>query len=338
MRSFVLAALVACNTPPPQTAANGAGPAEPPLAIEREVVFEGMCDASGAVEIDARTFVVADDEDNVLRVYDAQQGGPPLAEVDVSQDVGLVAKGKKLRFPELDLEAATRIGDRAYWITSHGRNSAGKLKPERMRFFATTLPESRDDLRVVQVTAVADGLLDELLADPRFEALGLRAAAELAPKAPGGLNLEGMTAGPDGRLLLGLRNPVPDGLAILFAIDGPEQVLAGERGAISGPIRLDLGGLGVRALTWWRGRYLIVAGHFDSGGPTSRLYAWDGDGAARPIDVDLSGYNPEATFSPEDGLMLLSDDGTVEIDGVPCKDVEDRARRRFRGTWLAART
>ncbi len=330
------AGLGACRAQAPRPTDRGAGgEARGELTIERELVFEGMCDASGAVEIDRRTFVVADDEDNQLRIYDAELGGAPLASIDVSQPVGLSPKGKRLRFPELDLEAATRIGDRAYWITSHGRNSSGKRKPERMRFFSTTVPASRDD-HALTVVAVTDDLLDELLADPRFVGLGLRQAAELAPKAEGGLNLEGMTASPDGRLLLGFRNPVPDGLAVLFTVERPDDALAGQPGTIGGPIRLDLGGHGVRGLTWWRGRYLIVAGHHDSG-PPARLYAWDGVGAAQSLAVDLAGYNPEATFSPDvedQRLLLLSDDGMVEIDGVPCKQLADHARRQFRGTWV----
>lgn len=302
------------------------------LALDGEAVFEGMCDASGAVELDERTFMVADDEDNVLRVYDAVRGGRPLAQVHVSPGVGLVPRGKKRpRAPELDLEAATRVGEHAYWLTSHGRNSKGRLRPERQRFFATTLPAAAGDASTVTVVGSTDRLLDALLADPRFTALGL-AAAERAPKAEGGLNLEGMTAMPDGRLLLGFRNPVPDALAIPFVLDEPARAAAGERAAIGAPIRLDLGGHGVRALSWWRDRYLIVAGHHGAGGP-SRVYAWDGAGAPAPLDVELAAFNPEATFSPDGGarMMLLSDDGGVEIDGVPCKELPDDARRRFRG-------
>jgi hypothetical protein len=49
-----------------------------PSAEAREdgtVVFEGTCDASGAVPLDARRFAVADDENNVIRIYDAERGG-----------------------------------------------------------------------------------------------------------------------------------------------------------------------------------------------------------------------------------------------------------------------
>ena len=40
------------------------------------------------------------------------------------------------------LEAATRIGAHALWLTSHGRNSKGKRQDARLRFFATTVPEN----------------------------------------------------------------------------------------------------------------------------------------------------------------------------------------------------
>jgi hypothetical protein len=49
--------------------------------VDSVVVFEGMCDASGAIPIDERRFAIADDEENEIRVYDAERGGPPLAAV-----------------------------------------------------------------------------------------------------------------------------------------------------------------------------------------------------------------------------------------------------------------
>src|SRR5688572_23611418 len=87
-----------------------------------DLTFFGMCDASGAVPLDARTFIVADDEDNVLRAYDVQQPGPPLWSVDMSAAIGAVPKPNKAP-PETDIEAGTRVGALAFWLTSHGRNS-----------------------------------------------------------------------------------------------------------------------------------------------------------------------------------------------------------------------
>src|SRR5687767_126916 len=115
-RAVVVVLLIGCS---------GASPELPPpsrSAPPTEVVFEGMCDASGAVALSAQRMIAADDEDNVLRVYDVDRGGAPLATADVSAALGLPLKGKKRpHHPEVDLEAATRLGDRAYWLTSHGR-------------------------------------------------------------------------------------------------------------------------------------------------------------------------------------------------------------------------
>src|SRR5688572_16276855 len=155
----------------------------------REVVFHGACDASGAVPLSDRRVVVADDEDNILRVYDADTGGDPLTQTDLSDRLGLPLKGKKkLRHPEMDLEAATRIGARAYWLTSHGRNKKGKLKPERLHLFATSTLQDATEIEVVGHPY--DALVDDLVAAPQLAGFDLAAAAERAPKDDGGLNIE----------------------------------------------------------------------------------------------------------------------------------------------------
>ena len=310
-------------------AAPGPGAARAPV-----VVFEGMCDASGAIALSERLLVVADDEDNVLRTYDVERGGAPLATTDLSPMLGMPLRVEKRQARELDLEAATRIGGRAWWLGSHGRNARGRLRPERLRFFATNVTEEG----VRPVGAPYERLLDDLLAEPALAQLQLAAAAELPPKAPGGLNIEGLTATPSGEMLIGFRNPVPGGRALLVPLRNAAELAEGTEGVrarFGPPILLDLGGDGIRALSWWRGRYLIVAGPYASGG-RSRLYAWDGAGAPRLLPIDLGGFNPEGFFTPEerDEILLLSDDGEREIDGVPCKELEDPARRRFRGLWI----
>ena len=299
------------------------------------VVFEGMCDASGGFALSDRLLVVADDEDNVLRTYDVERGGPPLSSIDLSPMLGLPPRAaKRKRFPELDLEAATLLGDRAWWLSSHGRNARGVLRPERLRFFATTA--APDDLR--PVGRIYEGLLDDLLAEPALARFRLEDAAQLARKAPGGLNIEGLTATPAGDLLIAFRNPVPGGRALLVPILNAGELVEGPddaRARFGAPILLELGGDGVRSLSWWRGRYLIVAGHYDAGG-TSRLYAWSGEGEPALLPIDLEGLNPEGFFTPETrgGILLLSDDGSREIDGVPCKELRDEAKKRFRGRWV----
>jgi hypothetical protein len=313
---------------------------------KREVVFSGMCDASGAVPLSANRFAVADDEGNVLRVYDADRGGAPLYSVDLSEQLDLPSKPAKKskkgkppkkprKAPETDLEAATRIGDHAFWLTSHARSSSGKLKTERHRFFATSVPREGVVLELVGVAY--ESLFRDLAADPRYAAFDLASAAERGPKQPGGFNIEGMTERPEGGVLIGLRNPIPDGKALIVPLLNPQEVVAGQPPRFGDPQRLELGGLGVRSLSRWHGRYLIAAGDYDSGQP-SRLYTWDGKGEPRHVRAfDFSRFNPEAFFSPEerDEILVLSDDGGVAIDGEDCKKLEDVEQKRFRGVWVA---
>ena len=277
--------------------------------------------------------LVADDEDNVLRVYDGRRGGAPVRTLDLSPMLGL-ARGA--RAPELDLEAATRMGESAYWMTSHGRSSSGKAAPARLRFFATRGHGDASTLELVGPPY--RHLVDDLVASPQLEQFHLDKAAALPPKEEGGLNLEGMTAMPDGRsILIGFRSPVPDGKALLVPLLNAEDVVQGTSASFGPPVLLDLGGLGIRSLSWWRGRYLIIGGGVASG-TASKLFTWKG-GGDRPVavpGVDLGSLNPEAFISPEesDEILLLSDDGSVEENNVACKKQKNAAAKRFRGKWI----
>lgn len=290
----------------------------------------GTCDASGAVTLSTSRMIVADDEDNLLRVFDVDRGGAPLKSVDISGTLGVPLKGKKNpQYLEVDLEAATRDGDRAYWMTSHGRNSQGKRREERLRFVTTNVGES------VEVIGSYNGLLADLLADTRYKQFDLESASELAPKTPGGLNIEGLTVAADSVLFIGFRSPVPGGRALIAPLLNVSELSASAPARFGEPLLLDLGGQGIRSLSSWRGTYLIVAGDVASGG-TSHLWVWNGRDTPARVDLDLSRYNPEGFFTPEDRgeIMLLSDDGSVMIDSVQCKSVKDIGRRSFRGVWL----
>lgn len=293
-------------------------------------MFRGMCDASGAVVLGGTRFAVGDDEDNVLRVYDSALGGEPLYSIDVSPSLDLPVKKKT---PEADIEAATRLGEHALWLTSHGLNSKGKLQPGRFRFFATTAPAEGSNLAPIGVAY--HGLLDDMLAAPQLAPFALSEAVKHPPKA-GGLNIEGMTRRVDGQsVVIGFRNPRPNGRALVVPLLNPLALIKGEHARFGDPILLDLGGLGVRSLSLWRGRYLLMAGAMDNEAP-SRLFVWDGRDGVEAVATPLEGLNPEAFVSRDesDQVMLLSDDGTVEIDGLPCKKHKERERKQFRGVWV----
>ena len=303
--------------------------------------FVGMCDASAAAALDAERLIVADDEDNILRVY-ARTGGKALFEYDVSEFLGVQGKKKP---KEADLEAAAQLGDLTFWITSHGRNSKGKDKPERQRLFATRATVSGDKIDIAPVGQPYSELLDVLLADERLAKLGLELGATLAPKAPGGLNIEGLAGSPEGHLLIGFRSPVPGGKAIVVTILNPREVIDGAAARLGEPRLLDLQGLGIRSIEFCAGRYLIIAGSTGEQASVPQLFEWDGKGQPKPVaTVTLKGLNPEGISFQGDGekgvYFLLSDDGTQQVDGKDCKklkDPEPEELSREDSEFLAAR-
>jgi hypothetical protein len=284
---------------------------------------------------------VADDEDNVIRVYDAERAGKPLSSVDLSRSLGVMQKrsrktGQLGDAPETDIEGAARVGQLAFWITSHGLSSSGKRKPERFRFFATNAPSTAATLGVVG--RPYQELIADLIEDPRYSAFTLARASQLTPKRPGALNIEGLAERAEGGVFLAFRSPVPGGKALLAPLLNPTDVVQGAHAQFEAPVLLDLGGLGIRDMARWHGRYLILAGAAD-GSAVSQLYVWYGQGQPRNTHtLEVRDMNPEGLFTPEDGtrVLLLSDDGTLEIDGDECKDLSDVAQKRFRAVWVDA--
>ncbi|MEO8705322.1 MAG: DUF3616 domain-containing protein [Kofleriaceae bacterium] len=328
---YVCVALVAlhlaCGAPAKPLDARGPDPTRIELA-PGDLTFEGMCDASGAVPLGSLRFAVADDEDSVLRIYDSKRGGPPVSTLDVSSAI-LVATSD-----EADIEAATRVGDVAYWITSHGRRKDGGPAPARLRFFGTTTPSGDEPMRVLGTT---DRLLAAMIVEPKFAQLGLARAASLAPTAPGGLNIEGLSRRSEGGVWIAFRNPIIDGKALLIGLENPLAVIRGEPAKFAAPVLLALDGLGIRAMTNYRGRYAIVAGH-PIHARRSVLHVWNGiRSVPRALrNVDLLQFNAEAfvTRDEQDRIMLLSDDGSVMIDGQECKHLTDSSRKQFHGRWI----
>jgi len=294
-----------------------------------------MCDASGAVPISSNLFAVACDEDNILRLYRSDRPGAPVKQFDLN--AFLEVRGKSL---EADLEGAARIGNRAFWIGSHGRNKDGKERLNRHRLFATDIQASNGEFTLAPVGRPYRRLLDDLLADSRFDQFHLAEASRLTPKAPGALNIEGLCATPEDQLWIAFRNPVPAGKALLIPLLNPNEVIEGKPARFGPAVQLDLGGRGIRDIAWHAGVYMIIAGSWHGGGHF-QLYRWAGPGAKpEPLQVDhLNNYHPEAlVIYPQHGLQefqVLSDDGTFLIDGCACKDLKDPDRRSFRSFWVA---
>jgi hypothetical protein len=89
---------------------------------------------------------------------------------------------------EPDIEGAADVGDRIYWVTSHGRNKDREEQESRQRFFATSVEVDGDEARVVPVARPYKRLIRDLVEAPELSDFDLERASLLAPEEPGGLN------------------------------------------------------------------------------------------------------------------------------------------------------
>ena len=328
MKTSILSVLVGCTM---SFAAPIAG-----FAADTSV-FLGCCDASAAVALTDELFVVANDEDNILRIYSRQRLGRPATTVDLT---GFLNRGRKSA--EVDIEAAAQVGDRIYWISSHGRNAKGKAQESRHRFFATTVSVTNDNVSLKPVGNFYSRLLEDLGRDPRMASFGLARAAQQAPKTEGALNIEGLAATPQGHLLIAFRNPVPQGKALIVPLLNPDDLIHNKPARFGEPILLDLDGLGIRGIEYWPARngYVVIGGATD-GTPDSHLYEWSGGNTSPRLlqTPSLASVNPEgiALYSnaASEQFLVLSDDGTLKIRGQDCKKLKDPYARRFRALTLS---
>ena len=284
-----------------------------------------MAEASAAAVLDARHVIVAEDECNVLRVYRLGEPDPVGAPVDLRR---FLQGGKRAS----DLEGAARVGDLIYWISSHSRTSKGEHREARHRFFATIIqPAPPGGVPTVRpMGSFYERLLEDMRDAPELEALQLDDAAQKKPEEPGGLNIEGLAAGRDGGLLIGLRNPLVNGKAILVPLANPAALLQGGSANFGSPILLDLGGRGIRDLVHAGDHYLVVAGPVADAGDFA-VYRWSGDPKAAPqrLAAVEPGFQAEAVLSLGSGsVMLLSDDGASQPE-ADCGS-RGKARQRFR--------
>ena len=299
------------------------------VAATPPFIHSGICDASAAVEISPGIFMVANDEDNILRLYRTGNHGPAIVNAP-SLSAELSAVTRKGNPRELDLEGAARLDGKIYLIGSHGRSrKTGKRRPTRQRLFAITLVHDNEAKRVTVELAGEPytSLIADMIAhygeDSSLDWLDLESAATRAPGDPGGLNIEGLSAtADDSGLLIGMGNPLgPDDRAILIPLTNPEETMNGKPAVFDEPLTVDLSGRGIRSIDYveaWK-RYVIIAGPTGGDGEFA-VYHWSGQQADAPVEIPLAWdehvkLSPEAIFhdSVSDSLHVLSDDGRVAV-------------------------
>ena len=276
--------------------------------------YNEVCEASAAVALDSRHFVVASDDLEHLTLY--ERGNPaPRSTVSLAGTGGVT-----------DIEGAALVGDIIFWLTSHSYNRDGQDRPKRRLLFATS---------------IADGTPPSLAGRP-FRDLRARVAARLGIEEGAlgpALNIEGLAATPQGNLLLGLRGPLRNGRAAVVRIDDPASLVGltplrpvGPGDPVPPVTWLDLGGRGIRSIERVASgahAYLIVAGPVGepAGGDGPALFWWDGSSATASPGPALPslGVIPEALIVWRDGTLQLLGDNEAN-----CSDGESDAARPAR--------
>ena len=300
----------------------------------QEKKYSGISNPSGAVALNNNVFVVADDEDNLLRIYDRNTSEKPLQTIKLSTVFkGDIADGEDL---EIDLESAAEIEGTYFWIGSHSSSRTGEYREPRHRLLAITIkPGANDKFSISPAGQIYTTLIADLQDDPRFNTYHFGKAKKTQAKALGGLSIEGLASTPDNGLLIGFRNPLSGGdvekgrleggKALMVKLKNPFEVIHGLKAKFADPIELDLEGFGIREITRRKNhKYLIVAGPYHENIATEdhkkeegQLYKWSSKSRKlnRLKRFELEGFNIEAAlFYPgnDDFVQLLSDDGTLE--------------------------
>ncbi|MCB1629135.1 MAG: DUF3616 domain-containing protein, partial [Xanthomonadales bacterium] len=324
----------------------------------------GAADASAAISLAGNQVVVADDENQALRIYERDRSGWPQASFDFTDQLGLTdLSGGVPR--EVDIEAATAIGSRIYWSGSQGNARDGDERPNTRRLFATDV-SGRGTGTTLSYVGRYDHLRDDLVAWDVANGHGMGAdffgfAAGTQPSVPPiiatGFNIEALSIAPDGSSgWLGFRAPLIGGQALIVPLGNLDALVAtpleGSQGPGSAqfgtPILLDLGGRAIRSLERnAAGEYLIIAGPVGAEGPAPndfRLYRWSGDPLDAPVALNLnladrlSGGSYEAIVEVPPDLLaggpleLIVDTGdhVYYNDGVAAKDLAEQRFAKFR--------
>ncbi|MCX5608626.1 hypothetical protein OHA89_27755 [Streptomyces sp. NBC_01546] len=313
--------------------------------------FTGSADASAAVDVGGGYAIVADDESNVLRLYDRSRSGAPVRTWDFSSQLGVTK--------EVDIEGATRIGDTIYWTGSLGNNKDGEYKAPRNTVFTTTVSGSGTGTQLAygrSYKKLREDLVAWDVANGNRYGFAAGTAAGEAPKQIDGFNVEGLEFAPGSTTTayVGFRAPlapvVPGGKALIVPVVNFDQVLAsGAKAAFGAGIELDLGGLSVRDLRKnAAGQYLILAGSWaaDDNSDPYALYQWDGVPGHAPVKradlptTDPGGWEavvdvPDLT-APGARVQLVTDSGSADLygDGVEAKDLTHPEWKKARAAWF----
>lgn len=278
--------------------------------------FDDVYEPSGVVQLaDGRLLVVEDESQRAFRILSALPDGTLVANELLDTRI-IKSFGRKFE----DLEGVSMDSKGYVWaIGSHARTEKGKRKPEREQLLRFRIEGNN-----VIDFSFYDQLTNDILSSGVVKELASRHGATTVNF--GSMNIEGLNFDKaQQRLLIGFREPTIDGMSLILAVENPRGLFErGESARFSNePILLDLGGGGIRGLTYdpILGTFLIVNEiKGDDGRDYSQLWSWSGNPTDQPERLSLPGIvnlnNVEALASVringEPRLVIMSDEGVAK--------------------------
>jgi Protein of unknown function (DUF3616) len=300
------------------------------MKLNQKIFYRGICNPSAAIALDNSRFIVADDEDNVLRIYDKNRTDSPPLQTIFLKDVFKheIVDGEDM---EIDLEGAAELAGQFFWIGSHSTSRTGDMRLSRHRLFAMQISlDGKGQYQATPSGKIYTRLIDDLMKDSRYADYHFDRAQNRPPKALGGLSIEGLAATHKNELLIGFRNPLAggkkkDGLlmkgkALLVPLLNPFEIIYGLPAKFGDPIELNLKGQGIRDIVARKKRkFVIVAGPYHENAEakeSNHLYTWSSkSGKLKHLKkMNLHNLNIEAAFfypGNHTQVHLLSDDGNT---------------------------
>jgi len=253
--------------------------------------------------------------DAVLFVDDGRPNEILRMELDASGRQKGAIKSVPLGIEIDDPEDITTDGKYFYLIGSNSRDAEKRFGLVRLTFDAST-----DHVTASPIPNLRTLLLERV---PELTEEGSKKAKD------DGLNIEGIAWDSAGhRLLLGLRSPLSESLAMIIPIGlrDPAAPFTVENLSFndSPPIRLSLDGLGVRSIEYdWKSKtYLIIAGATEAQGKGEfSLWRWDGRDKVTRVAMLDSEMKPEGItrvrVGNTDFLLVVGDSNRyIRLDEI----------------------
>lgn len=267
--------------------------------------FEGIYEPSAAVAIEGGGLLLFEDDGPVMLSLHhlAEDESGLLLEKQYSGSV---------HFDVTDIEGAAK-GEKGsvFVVTSHSLNKHGERDNKREQLFQLKVNEKKD-VELLGRVGLRETIIGELLKlDPSM----------VDHKKD--TNIEGLSFSRAGNVLMfGLRNPLYKGKAIVLQLENPYEI-TNEKYIPKfspQPLLLDIGGTGVRAMTFHEGlgQYFFVSEvRTKKDKMRPRLWSWDGERQHDPVRLNFPGLkelkNIEGlTFfrhEKQDMVLFVCDDG-----------------------------